>query len=391
MSKMKVVMLSTFTLESIMSSGANMYEEKLNFYLLQHKNIDIHLIVIDKEDKKINRGDLTIHVLKDKKFLPFKILYSPIVLFKIKHKIIDIDPDIVHVLSTFCTYGIAAAMLRDKYASLVTAYGITVKETKYYAEDLEKWYKKIIYSTIYALFLIIRERYILSRIPNIVVDTESIKDLVTSWTQSKIYIVPAGVEYDKVKKIGDISNLNEIPDIFFVNNLQKIKGADILIKSVQEVRKSFPDITVFIAGTGPQKNVLKNLVNELNLEKNVKFLGFISNKEKYQHYKACKVIVIPSRWDCQPAAFFDAAALGKPVIASNMSNPGVLINGKTGLIFKSENFEDLAAKINFLLENEKMRENMGIKAQKNIAQYDWNEVAAHYFKIYKEIIKNFSN
>lgn len=393
MSKIKVLMISCLSLKGLYDGsivrGVDTYEEKLKSHLLKRNDIEIHLIEIGRENKKFKKSNLFIHVIKKGRLA--NVLYFPVLLFKMNHKIRDINPDIIHVFSTGCIYGMLALILRKKYTSLVTAYGIIAKEAKHYRADYKGDFRKYYAHIFFTLPRKVYERYIFSKIPNVVVDSESIKELVNSWTNSKIYVVPAGVEYEKVKRIGRACDLNENPDIFFVNNLQKIKGADILIKSIPLVMDSFPDVCVYIAGIGPQENKLKTLVKELNLEKQVKFLGFISDKEKYQYYSTSKIVVIPSRWDCQPAAFFDAAALGKPVIASDMSNPGVLIDGKTGLIFKSENFEDLAVKIKILLGNEKMREDMGIKAQKNIAKYDWDEVAAHYFKIYKEIITNFNN
>jgi glycosyltransferase involved in cell wall biosynthesis len=167
-----------------------------------------------------------------------------------------------------------------------------------------------------------------------------------------------------------------------VNNLTKIKGVDILIKALQIVINSIPNLSVYIAGSGPQEKELKTLVKKLNLENYVKFLGFISDEEKYQYYKACKIVVVPSRQDCQPAALFDAAASEKPVIASDMSNPGIVEEGKTGFIFKSEDIEDLASKMITLLKNEKLREEMGIVAKAKVKQYDWSEVAERYIEIY---------
>jgi phosphatidylinositol alpha-mannosyltransferase len=121
----------------------------------------------------------------------------------------------------------------------------------------------------------------------------------------------------------------------------------------------------------------------------VKFIGFISEEEKYLNYKACKIAVVPSRWDCQPAALFDAAASGKPVIASNMSNPGIVEDGRTGLVFKSEDIEQLGNKIITLLKNVQLREEMGKLAKEKVKQYDWSKVAERYVEIYEQAIADF--
>jgi len=134
---------------------------------------------------------------------------------------------------------------------------------------------------------------------------------------------------------------------------------------------------------------LKNLVRELKLENQIKLLGYISDEQKYQYYKVCKLVIVPSRWDCQPITLFEAAASGKPVIASDMSNPGIVDDGKTGLIFKSENVEDLVNKMIILLKNEKLREKIGSHTAEEAKKYDWNEIAKRFVEIYKLVIKDF--
>jgi glycosyltransferase involved in cell wall biosynthesis len=121
----------------------------------------------------------------------------------------------------------------------------------------------------------------------------------------------------------------------------------------------------------------------------VKFLGFITDEEKYRNYNACKIVVVPSRWDCQPFALFDAAASGKPVVASDMSNPGIVDNGKTGVIFKSNDINDLASKIILLLKDDKLRNEMGKAAKEKAKQYDWSRIAARTVEIYKDVIADF--
>ena len=85
-------------------------------------------------------------------------------------------------------------------------------------------------------------------------------------------------------------------------------------------------------------------------------MGYITDQEKYSYYNVCKIVVIPSRWDCQPAALFEAAAYSKPVIASDASNPDVIMDGITGFVFKSEDVKDLEKKIAYLLKNKNIQE-----------------------------------
>jgi glycosyltransferase involved in cell wall biosynthesis len=167
----------------------------------------------------------------------FRILFLLSLIQNVKRKITEIAPDVVHAISAGYHYSLAAVFLRDKYPALLTAYGITAKQIKYYKEEYKKIQK--IRTYILSPIHIIKERYVLSKIQNIIVQTPSIKDIISKWTKSKIYIAPSGIEYDEIETIQLHSLLNESPDIFFVNNLQKIKGADILIKAQRIHRRNW--------------------------------------------------------------------------------------------------------------------------------------------------------
>jgi len=375
MTKTKVVIVGEYPLSEIYS-GYLRYIDRLSYYISHIDDIELHVIGLGKEKMQFKKDNLNIHVVKRIFNLPYAFTIT-IDAWLLRREILKVEPDIVHAIGAEA-YSLALLLIRNKYPTVLTMPGIRGKESRFGC-------------TLYSIFGMIvlkpLEKYVVSKIPNIVVEALSIKNLVSEWTKSKIYIVPVGIEFEKMQEIQ--MHLNENPDIFLAHRLAKIKGIDILLKAVSKVINSISNISVYIAGTGPQENELKSLVKKLNLESNVKFLGFISDEEKYQYYKACKLVVVPSRWDCQPTTLFEAAASGKPVIASDMSNPGIVEDGKTGLIFKSENVEDLADKIITLLKDEKLREYMGKAAKEKAKLYDWSKIAERTVEIYKEVIADF--
>lgn len=384
MKKNKVVMLCGLPLNEIIYTGSKIYEDRLTYHLSHRRGVELHIITIGKEDRQFKKDNLMMHTIKKRKFISIPF-FHPLLLWKIKRKTMEINPDCVHAISTGFLYSTVAAFLQDKYPTVLTAYGIVAKEREYYREE----YKNI-YQHIFSVFHLINERYVISKIPNIIVQTSSIKNIISKWTKSKTYIVPSGIEYEEIKKIQSDSLLNESEDIFIVVNLENIKGVDILIKAVPRVTKSIPNLSVCIGGSGPQENELKALVKKLNLEDHVKFLGFISEEDKYRYYKACKIVVVPSRWDCQPFAPLDAAASGKPVVASRIGGiQNTVEDGKTGFLFEPENMEDLAEKIITLLKDEELRKKMGSTAKEKAKSYDWKKIAERTVEIYKEVIADF--
>jgi len=300
---MKVTMVCSYPLNGNLWDGSPIIIDRLTYYLSRFKDIELHIITVGKENSRFKKNNFNINMIKKRKlfYIPF---LTPILLWNMKRKIKEINPDIVHAGSTSFFYSCVAAFLQDKYPIVSTALGIVSEETKYTKEE----YKKV---RIFRWFSVIAERYLLSKIPHIIIPTSHIKSLINKMTDAKIYIVPDGIEFEKIQ--GFQPHKIEKPDVLFMSSLEKLKGVDILIKALPMVLNSVPDLSAYIAGTGPREDELKRLVKELNLETHVKFLGLITDEEeKYSYYKACKVVVAPSRWDCQPYAVTEGAACGKP-------------------------------------------------------------------------------
>jgi glycosyltransferase involved in cell wall biosynthesis len=147
-------------------------------------------------------------------------------------------------------------------------------------------------------------------------------------------------------------------------------------------------LCLYIAGSGPEENKLKELVKELNIEENVNFLGYISGIKKYSYYKSADVCVFPSIYEAFGIVLLEAMACGKPVVASNVGGiPFVVEEGKTGLLFESGNVEDLADKIVTILKDEELREKMGEAGRERAKEFTWDKIAERTVEVYKEILK----
>lgn len=372
---MKVVMLSKYPLEGL-RGGPAMHRAKLISYISQMGEIELHIVTFGGANEEVKANDLNFHVIKkvDTFNIPF---FIPIALRTIKRIINGIKPDIVHALGTFYPWATLATFVRNEYPVVMTQYGIVTEELKYTPNSFS-------FST---LFSILHEKYVINKVTNIIVPASSLNDFINK-TTSNIYVIPHGIEFEKIQKIQ--SHNIEKHDIFLIAELRKIKGIDILIKVIPVVIESIPDLSVYLAGYGYQKNELENLVKKLKLEKHVKFLGFISEKNKYQYYKSSKIIVIPSRWDVLPITLYEAMASGKPVVASNVGGiPDAIDDGKTGFLFESENEVDLAEKIVKLLKDKKLRDEMGKSAKEKAKQFEWSKIAEKTVEVYKEVITDF--
>ena len=375
---MKILVVGGYPLTE-KRSGSVTHVDKLTQSISAIDNMEVHVLTQGDKNKQFKRGNVNVHVInKMWVFVPFLL---PFTMWSARCMIKKIAPDVIHVFGAYL-YSTLATLFRNKYPILVTVFSLSQEELQFHKTPIR------ILRT--GLLSIPKERYIINSVPHIIVQSHFTEKLIRGWTKSKIYIVPEGIEYERLQQLQSHTLLTDAADIFIAVNFRKLKGLDILIEALATVIKSVPDVKLYIAGAGEEENELKSLVRELGLQAHVKFLGFISNEvEKYHYYKTCKIVVVPSRWDVEPFAPLDGAVFGKPTIASDACNSSVVVDGKTGFLFKSENINELASKIVKLLTDDKLREEMGKAAMEKAKEYDWSRITDRTVEIYKMVMEDF--
>ncbi|MFN6129426.1 MAG: glycosyltransferase family 4 protein [Planctomycetota bacterium] len=170
-----------------------------------------------------------------------------------------------------------------------------------------------------------------------------------------------------------------------VGRLQKRKGQDAVIRSVAKLREKHPNLRYLIAGVGEQMAELRRLVAELSLEKQVLFLGAVSDQEMMDCYRECDIFVMSNRAvgkDCEGfgIVFLEAQAHGIPVIAGANGGTGdAMVHGLTGLRVDCQDYENpvhLTEAIDDLVSTPELRRNMGIVGRKFVTEnFDWSRIS----------------
>lgn len=147
--------------------------------------------------------------------------------------------------------------------------------------------------------------------------------------------------------------------IGFVGNLSKQKNIPLLFKAISLIKHDFPDLRLVVIGDGSLRNELESLMYDLNIEKQVIFAGRYSNAIDLM--PVFDVLCLPSDYEGMPNVLMEAAAVGVPVVASNVAGaPEVVDNGITGLLFPVGDSEALAASLRELLNDSSKRMVMGV-------------------------------
>ncbi len=148
----------------------------------------------------------------------------------------------------------------------------------------------------------------------------------------------------------------DLHSIFISQAHYPIKGFHQLLKALPIVLQHFPNTKVYVAGNNffTNKgmrisgfgNYINRLIRKLNLSGKITFTGLLSESEMCQRFLRSHVFVSASAIENSPNAVGEAQLLGVPCVASYVGGTADLIeHGKTGLLYRFEEYEMLASAI----------------------------------------------
>ncbi len=148
--------------------------------------------------------------------------------------------------------------------------------------------------------------------------------------------------------------------IFYLGYLNERKGVNYLIDAFNKLNKN--DILLVLIGSGNDENELKILAKN---NKNIIFLGYLDGVDRANYYSIADIFIMPSLYDVWGHVITEALYYGVPVICTENTGAKELIeDGKTGFIVPIKDSDAIANKINTLLENPKLLEDM----KRNVAK-----------------------
>lgn len=185
-----------------------------------------------------------------------------------------------------------------------------------------------------------------------------------------------GIDLNKYK-IRDKNEEQRI--ILHVARLVEKKGTSTLISAISSIIKKIGDYKLVIIGEGPLQPQLIAQTKALGLENNIVFLGAQSHNEVMQWMRKASMLVLPSitakNGDAEGLGMvlLEAAATGVPVIGTKHGGiPEVVQDSFNGFLVNEKDPGMLSERILYLINNEDIRNRMGIKAR---------EIASHNFNI----------
>ncbi len=174
--------------------------------------------------------------------------------------------------------------------------------------------------------------------------------------------------------------------ILLASRLTKRKGFEYAIEAFAKLVKKYPQITMRIAGgEGNATKDLKEQVQKLKLEDEIKFTGLYNKDESAEIYNWADVFVMPSLNEGMSNNLLEALASGLPVLMTPTGGAEELVNnGKNGYLIKMKDVDSIVEKLEILIRNPQKCDEFGQVSHKMAEGMSWSSVAEQYAKLYNK-------
>lgn len=169
--------------------------------------------------------------------------------------------------------------------------------------------------------------------------------------------------------------------------LDPVKDVATLIRGFAEARKNCPQLCLAIAGDGQETEMLKKLAAELELGDKVCFTGWISDVNSF--YAALDINALTSISETFPYAITEGARARLATVSSRVGGvPMLILEGETGFLFNSGDYEQLGRKLALLAGDARLRRKLGDAIyEKALRDFSVEATTKTQLDIYAEVLR----
>lgn len=213
------------------------------------------------------------------------------------------------------------------------------------------------------------------------------------------YIIPHGnydASYGFLPSKAEARSRLDIPAdrkvLLFFGQIKKVKGLDVLLKSIPKIIEEHPNILLLIAGKVWKDDFSKyqELINSLDVSESIKLdIRYISDEEALCYYSSCDMVVLPYNKIYQSGVLLMAMSFGKLVVVSDL--PGMLDvveHNETGIVFRRGDSADLAKVVNASLHNPDACKIADKGRDLMLSKFDWRVIGGDTFSVYMDVLND---
>ncbi|MFP5393770.1 MAG: glycosyltransferase, partial [Gammaproteobacteria bacterium] len=164
-----------------------------------------------------------------------------------------------------------------------------------------------------------------------------------------------------------------------VGHLVPVKAQELIVAALAQL----PDVELFIAGNGPNRQMLEQLAHTTGVAERVRFLGALPQTELRQYYGAADALVLPSEREGWANVLLEAMACGTPVVASRVwGTPEVVAAPEAGILMAERSAQGVADAVRSLRANYPDR----AATRRYAERFSWDDTSAGQLRLFRAIL-----
>jgi 1,2-diacylglycerol 3-alpha-glucosyltransferase len=208
-----------------------------------------------------------------------------------------------------------------------------------------------------------------------------------------INIVPTGIEADQFRA-SDPNGFrrrhgirSDQPVLLFVGRLAHEKNIELLISMTAIVKRSLPDVLLIVAGEGPATRPLKGLAKKLGVRENVRFMGYLRDREDLANCYACAdLFVFGSRTETQGLVLLEALAAGTPALCVSEMGTRDIVDSCTSVMDAPPEAGPFAQRCLSILTDHDLLRSLHENTSQDIQNWTAEKLTAKMSAFYQEVV-----
>lgn len=206
-------------------------------------------------------------------------------------------------------------------------------------------------------------------------------------TRLPVKVIPVGLDisvFSQESSLGQCKETNMYYDVLYIGKLEERRMPDFKAELLLELCRLKNDFKACVIGDGPNREAFIEKIKGLIASGQVTYIPKVENKNLADIYRKSKVLLNPTNYEIFGMVILEAMYFGVPVIASAEAGPKEIINnGVDGILLEGFELDAWKNAIINLLDNEKIRVEMGKWASNKIREkFVWGHIALQFKESY---------
>lgn len=231
----------------------------------------------------------------------------------------------------------------------------------------------------------------------VVPSTAMANTLKTYGVEKPMHLIPTGIPAEMFAR-GNRETFRALhgisrdrPVLLFVGRVAFEKNIEFLIRATALARREIPELLLIIAGEGPAQKNIEKLVGALQMEPNVKLIGYMDRqKQLIDCYNAADAFVFASRTETQGLVLLEAMAAGLPVVSTAHMGTRDILMQATGAVVPEDEPESFAEQVVRVMTDNELRRKLAQQAQGYAMQWSSGAMAEKMMALYQKLTANSS-